>query len=97
MPSRVSGYVECGEAQSQLSNLDLIAFAERVGERGDGLTARAIDGNGTMREQIGDAADMVGGVVRGEDRAQLQVLALQILEHGRCIARIDDSGITVVA
>jgi hypothetical protein len=92
----MSGYVEYAKAQTQLRNLHQVAFSDRVGYCRDRLAAGTVDWDGTVSEQIGDAADVVGVVVGGEYGAQFQPLVLQVIEHGLRVARIDDCGVTVV-
>ena len=55
--------------------------------------AWAVDGYAAAAKQLGDAADMVGMVVRGEDRRELKLLSREEFQHWARLARIDDGGV----
>ena len=57
-----------------------------------GIRSRAGPNTGTARarEQLGDAADVVAVVMRDEDRRERQPLAVEVRQHRRRVARIDD-------
>ena len=68
-----------------------------VGERGNRLAARTVHWDAAAGEQIGDPADVIGVMMGGEDGAQFQPLALQVIQHGLRIAGIDHCGVMTVA
>ena len=97
MCARVPGNVEHRELDAERREAHLVAAADRMRESGDRLVARPIDGNAVALQQLGDAADVVGVVVGGEDRGELELLAREIVEHRLRLAGIDHRGMARVA
>ena len=50
-----------------------------------------------LLDELGDAADVVGMVMRGEDRGEPEFFARKVVEHGMRLAGIDDCGVGRVA
>ena len=91
--ARVAGNVEHGERDAELRHAHPVSFRDRMSERRDRLAARAVGRHVILPAQLGDAADVIGVVVRGEDRRERKLLALQVLEHRARFAGIHDRGV----
>jgi hypothetical protein len=65
------------------------------------LAARPVTGRAAVRpppgRALGNAADVVRMMVRGEDGGELQALAREVLEHRPRFARIHHRGVARVA
>ena len=60
---------------------------------GIGSLLRPEDRHAVAAQQLGDAADVIGMVMGGEDRGELQLLAREIVEHRPRLAGIDHRGV----
>jgi hypothetical protein len=81
------------EGHAELRDADAVALGNGLGEGRDRLVARPEHRHALALDQLGDAAGVVGMVVRGEDRAQTKLLAREIIEHRPRVARVDDRGV----
>ena len=95
--ARVAGDVEHREAHAEFWNADAVALRNRLGEHGNRLVARPEHRHAVFLHQLGDAADVIGVMVGGKDRGELEVFARQIVEHGPRLAGIDHRGVGRVA
>src|SRR5204862_3456099 len=84
-------------AHAKLRDADAIAFTEGLRERRDRLVLRPVHRYASVLQQLGDAADVVRVMMRGENRGELEALAREIVEHRPRLAGIDDRGMRVVA
>ena len=91
--ARVAGNVEHRKSDAEPGNAHLVALGHGVGERRDRLVARAVDGDRIFFQQLRDPANVVGMVVGGKDRHELELLAREILEHRPAPRRVDHGGI----
>ncbi len=86
---RMPGHGEDGEAAVTAGRLDRLTTAQRPVDAADRFCCRP-EYLGTMVcQQLGNAALVVGMVVRDEDAGESQPLALEDLEHRACVAWID--------
>jgi hypothetical protein len=69
-----------------------IAFAKRQRAARYGFVCWTEDGAGPPREQFAIAADMVRVMMRRHDRRQRERVCIEIGDHRRRIAGIDDRG-----
>jgi hypothetical protein len=89
--------VEHREGDAELRDRHRIALGDRMGERRDGFVLWSIHRHAIFFQKLRDAADVVGMVMRGEDRGELELLALQIVEHRPRLAGIHHRGVRRVA
>src|SRR5690349_20743078 len=97
MRPRMSWNVQDGEQRGELRNVDAVALSDWVRERGDRLALGAVHRHASVGDQLGDAAGMVGVMVGGEDRDQLELLFLQVASDRPGLAGVDDGRMPVVA
>jgi hypothetical protein len=88
----VAGNVEHRKRDAELGNAHFVALGYGMGERRDGLVSRTVDGDRIFFQQLRDTADVIGMVMGGKNRHQLELLAREILEHRPRLARIDHGG-----
>lgn len=86
----VSGHVEHGEAQALFGEHDLVPVADAVRELRNRLAGGTIYRDVATGRQRGEPADMVGVMVRDEDRGQLQTVLAEVTLDDVGVARIDD-------
>src|SRR5690349_8867245 len=97
MRARMSRYVQDGERRGELRNVDLVALAHGMAERGDRLALRPVHRHALRGDELSDAAGVVGMMVRGEDRDERELLFGEIGFYRTGLAGIDDRGVTAVA
>ena len=87
---RVAGNVEHLEVEPEPGDLGTVSCGERP-DAGRHALARGAESAGTGRgHERRHAADVVGVVMRREDRREREAFALEHGEYRRGIARIDD-------
>ena len=65
MPPGMPGHIEHVELQVEARHLDVVAFAERLGHKGDPVVARPVDRYLPLGQQAGNTTNVVS-MVMGE-------------------------------
>ena len=89
-PAVWPGISSTDSASPMPGNDDLVALAQRMRAPGNRLPRRSVDGHLPALEQRAVAADMIAVMMRADDRGELELLALEIVDHRRSVAGIDD-------
>ena len=87
MARRVARHVDDFKVQAQ--GTQRLAAAQPGQRLGHGLTGRPVNARAGQLAQGLHATDMVGVMVRDEDRIELELFALQGVEHRLGLTRID--------
>src|SRR5450631_424151 len=74
-----------------------VALSERLSAAGNLLASGPENGDAPALEQAAVASDVIAVMMRIDDSAKLDALALQIFDYRRCIARVDHCGLVAVA
>ncbi len=93
----MAGHGQHVEVQRQGLDPDAIAVPDAVVGHGDAFVHRGVAGQPEAFPQRLGAAHVVGVVMGGEDRGELQLLAREIVEHRPRLAWIDDRGMCCIA
>ncbi len=92
MAEGMPGHRHHAKLESEVFKADSISVVEWHGLTWHALPGRTIDLRSMVHRQFGDAADVVGVVMRDEDRTQRQSLPLERVLHREGVAWIHHHG-----
>ena len=89
MAGGVAGNIENRQRKPDTCNDDLVVLAHRMRAPGYRLPRRSVDGDLPTLEQRAVATDMITVMMRANDRGELELLTIEIIDHRRSVAGID--------
>lgn len=100
MSGGVAGHIEDVEGELEPGNNDAVAFAQRLGARGDAFAGGTEDGDFSAQtkcfQQVLDAAYVVGVVMGADDSGEFKIVCTEVVENRRSVAWIDNGGMHAV-
>ena len=93
---KVAGDLDDVECDAGRGQLELVAFAQLIGDMRIVRMSPPIHRHVVYFAQSCDAADVVGVAMGAQDGVQMQAVCIQEGQHRRSIARIDHGGMPVV-
>src|SRR5688572_22387735 len=95
--ARMGGYLQHLKLDAEMRNSAPLAFLEPLRHLGDALVMGPEHRHFPAREQPAVPTDVVGVMVGVEDRHQLELFPLEVVEHRPRVARVDHRGALRVA
>jgi len=100
VPGSMPGHINDLEGEFEIRDDDAVAFNQRLRSRRNALTGWPIDWYFSTDiqkvQQMINAADVIGMVVRANDGGEFEARGVQVFNHWRRVARIDDGRMATI-